>query len=167
MSGPTIPPGFVTEAAKPVTKPGYLFELGFAPPLRYCTRGDQSFNGQFFAGGMVAAYDVTARRLSLLNPANAVSQIVLAQGVADRYAKVWQFYGDAANDDATILLLDGFIDGSPGIGDRVVLSLFADSSGTLYSPRHRITPQNGYSVLPQPGLRIQWGNATFILKPGR
>jgi len=167
MSAPTLPPGFVAEAAHPITKPGYLFELGFAPLLRFATRGDQTFDGQFFSGGIVSAYDVNARRLSLLNPNNGVSLIGLAQGVSDRTARVWQFYGDAANTDNTILLLDGFIDGAPEIGDKVVLSLFAESSGVLYSPRHRITQQNGYNVLPQPGLRIQWGNALFVLKPGR
>jgi len=166
-SGPTLPPGFVAGAARPITKPGYLFELGFTPPLRYSTRGDQVFGGEYFAAGFVGAFDIGAKRLSLINQDNAVSTIVLAQGVADRYVRVWQFYGDSVTDDNTILLIDGFIDGAPAIGDRVILSLYAEAAGVMFAPRHRINRHNGYNVLPQPGLRIQWGNALFVLNPSR
>jgi hypothetical protein len=167
QSGPTLPPGFISGTQHPITKPGYLFELGFTPPLRYSTRGDQVFGGEFFASGFVGAFDIGSRRLSLINQDNAVSTIVLSQGVADRYVKVWQYYGDAATTDTTILLLDGFIDGAPAIGDRVILSLYDEAAGVMFAPRHRINRHNGYNVLPQPGLRIQWGNALFVLKPGR
>jgi hypothetical protein len=166
-TGPVLPPNWASETARPITKPGYLFELGFAPVLRYSTRGDQTYQGNIFVGGFVAAFDAGANRLSLINQDNSISSIVLAQGVADRYVRVWQFYGDLTSPATTMLLLDGFIDGAPAIGDRVVLSLYTESAGVMFAPRHRINRHNGYNVLPQPGLRIQWGNALFILKASR
>jgi hypothetical protein len=161
---PKLPEVWSGATSRPITKPGYLIELGFVPVLRFSTRGDLTFNGAQFISGFVAAYDNAARRLTLVNQDNAISSIVLAQGVADRSVKVWQFYGDLAVPEETVLSLDGYIDGAPSIGDRVTLSLYTASAGAMYSPRHRITRHNGYSVLPVPGLRIQWGQALFILK---
>lgn len=167
-SGPTLPPSFSTGAALPITKPGYLVELGFNPVLRFSTRGDQTFGGQLYVGSMIAQYDVGSKRLTLLNPDNAISAIVLAEGVADRYARVWQFYGDAANTNATMVVFDGFIDGAPVISAaKVTLSLYNESAGALFSPRFRINYQNGFRVLPVPGLKLEWNDATFILEPER
>lgn len=147
-----------------ITKPGYLIEVNYSPVLRYSTRGDQTWQGHLFVAGFVNKY-TPSQSLSILNTEFALSQLVLAQGATDIALKIWQFYGDVASPDVTVVQFDGFIDGAPVIGATVDFSLYDESDVGVTSPRMPITARNGFNVLPAPGLRVQWGQSTIILKP--
>ena len=160
----SLPPALTALINAPITKPGYLIEILYAPPLRYSTRGDQMWNGNLFGAGFVKKY-TPSHLVSLLNAEFALSQLVLAQGATDIPCKVWQFYGDTAAVDTTVLQFDGVIDGAPVIGQTVDFALYDDSDVAVTSPRMSITPRNGFNVLPAPGLRVQWGASTLVLRP--
>lgn len=152
------------DIAAPITRPGYLVEIGFADPLRLSSRGDQSYDGLVWTGGRLGKLAITEAggSLELMNTDLLAGALVMGEGVADRAVRVWAFYGDDPADVAA--LFDGVADGAEIGADRVRLTLAAQNARTLFSPRRFVGPSAGFSRLTQAGTRLAWGGQTIILE---
>jgi hypothetical protein len=71
--------------------------------------------------------------------------------------------GQYAVSDA-IQVFDGIIDDAEITEKQCVINCVPDSFLTQYTPRRRINKDNGFNVLPQTGLKIQWGSELFVLE---
>jgi len=164
MPRPNLPTGIPAEVVKPITKPGYLIELGFSPTMRFSSRGPQNWAGFFWIS---SGFQFKGSMLMLPGGDPALTSRIIAEGAADRSCRVWMFYSDTATDANTLLLFSGYIDGAPDLIENITLSLYSTSAKGLYAPRRKITRENGFSVLTAPGLRIQFGASTIELKADR
>jgi hypothetical protein len=156
-----LTPALTAEVGKPITKPGYLFELGFSPTLYLSTRGLQNWNGKVW-GSTQIMFDGSALRVPGGDP--VLSRLVQTQGVTDRVAKVWQFYGDAVTDDTILLIFDGFMDGAPSLTHNLQIDLYDNANKSMFLPRVRVRPGNDFPVLPAPGQRFAFGGVIFELE---
>ena len=153
-----------------VTTPGYLVELGFSTPLRYATRGDQSWNGYTWTGGRLGKvsglqWDGAGQQrgsLELINTDLTFSALILNEGAADRACRIWAFYGD--NPDDAQAVFDGVMDTADISPDRVRLSLVGENNRTLHSPRRFIGAGTGFNHLRPAGTKITWGGQNYILE---
>jgi hypothetical protein len=147
--------------AAPVTLPGYLIEVDFAPPRYFSTRGLQTWGSQTWVSG---AWVYTDGKLTLPGGDPEMTRLILAQGIVGKQVKVWTFYGQTADDTNTDLLFVGVADGASNLVGSISIGLFDNAVSVLYAPRRRFRPEFGFSVLPQKGLKIVWNSITFILK---
>jgi hypothetical protein len=156
-----------------VTQPGYLVEMLFNPPFRVSSRGEISALGNdwvawgvTFSGIGVGLQDVTQSGSMVLNNAGTeISALALAQKFDDIPVNIWAFYGDATNDDDPVLVFAG-VGGAFTIGTdgKVTVQLARRGSRTLFSPRHYMTPQQGFNFLPAAGTKVNWGNEIFTMQ---
>jgi hypothetical protein len=145
----------------PITKPGYLIEIDFDPPRYFSTRGVQGFSDLTW---VTSAWVFSTNKLTLPGGDPAMTQLILSQGVVGRRVRVWTFYGDYADDLNTVLTYDGVIDGASNLAQSIALGLYDRAIAVLYAPRQRISPELGFSVLPQKGRKIKWNETTFVFK---
>lgn len=61
-------------------------------------------------------------------------------------------------------VFDGIVDDVEITEKSCVINCVPGSYITQYTPRRRIIKYNGFNVLPQTGLKIQWGNELFVLE---
>jgi hypothetical protein len=154
-----LAPALSAELSRTVTAPGYLIQIDLpGVTLRYSTRGAQTFDGQQWNP---AAWIYREGQLSLPGGDPNVAAVFLSHDVYNRRVQVWMFYGDAVTPDTARQLFDGVIDGMPSIVDGITLRLWQSSASTLYAPRGIINAQNGFSVLPAPGLKFDWNGTTI------
>jgi hypothetical protein len=149
------------DTSAPVTRPGYLIEIGFAPVRYFSTRGLQSWSGHTWVS---SGWVFSGQQLTLPGGDPSMTQLILSQGVVGRVVRVWLFYGEVATDTNTELTFSGVIDGAPALINDVRLTLFDRAMAIMYAPRQRFRPELGFSVLPQKGLRIDWNNVVIIFK---
>ena len=162
-----------TAAAATVTQPGYLIEMLFDPPFRVSSRGAVSALGNdwipwgvTFSGIGLGLQDITQSGAMVLNNAGTeISALALEQKFDDIAINVWAFYGDATNDDDPALVFAG-VGGAFAIGadGKVTVQLSRRGARTLFSPRHYMTPQQGFSFLPAAGTKVNWGNEVFTFQ---
>src|SRR6185295_8938231 len=148
-----------SDLAAPVTLPGYLIEIAFAPVRYFSTRGVQTWATHTWVS---SGWRFTTDRLSLPGGDPAMTQLILSQGVVSRRVRVWMFYGMVADDTNTQLLYDGVCDGAPTLVGSITLALFDRAMAVLFAPRQRMRPELGFSVLPQKGLKLVWNLTTFV-----
>lgn len=159
-----LPAAFDALLTAPVTKPGYLVQIDFLPPLYMSTRGIFDWGGRtWVASGIVYSKD----QLSIPGGDLNMTRLCLQQGVTDRRVQVWAFYGDVATNDTVDLQFDGFIDGATSLFNPITLPLYSDSAAGLYGPRVMIRAETGFNVLPPPGFTMQWNGGTIKFPPKR
>jgi hypothetical protein len=149
------------DVSAPVTRPGYLIEIGFAPVRYFSTRGVQSWGGHTWVS---SGWQFSGQQLILPGGDPAMTQLILSQGVVGRAVRVWLFYGATASDTNTEVTFVGVIDGAPSLINDVRLTLFDRAMAVMFAPRQRFRPELGFSVLPQKGLRIEWNNTVIVFK---
>lgn len=147
--------------AAPVTLPGYLIEVDFAPVRYFSTRGLQLWANQTWVS---SGWVFTDGKLVLPGGDPEMVRLILSQGIVGRVVKVWSFYGQTADDTNTQLLYVGVCDGASNLVGSITIGLFDNAISVLYAPRRRFRPELGFSVLPQKGLKIVWNSITIIFK---
>lgn len=171
LSGPTT-----TDIARTVTKPGYLFRMEFPPGiLRFSSRGEVTWFGNtwrewdFEVDGLTfdGAQSELSGSVTLSDIGDQFFNIIMEWGVGDRVIDILKFYGDgpALGVTDTVHLFHG-------VGDEATLdtknhtctiTLQQSETGVIFCPRRYITREQGYSVLPAEGTKIEWNNEIFIL----
>ena len=160
-------------AGSVVTQPGYLVEMLFNPPFRVSSRGNLSALGNDWVswgvtltGIGIGLQDITQTgSMQLSNTGTEISALALGQKFDDIGVNIWAFYGDATNDDDPALIFAG-VGGAFTIGTdgKVTVQLARRGSRTLFSPRHYMTPQQGFNFLPAAGTKVNWGNEIFVMQ---
>lgn len=168
----TLTDNVAAEVDALATKPGYFVEISFSAPLRASTRGEMEWLGNVWvdAGLVVAGLSVdgtsssASAGASFADDDETISALVLNEGVADRPVRVWCFYGDSPDDDDPVMLFDGVCDAASGDpeGGRVTIT-FAQGGSSHYSPRRRMTREQGFSFLPAKGTTIRWNGDRYKL----
>ena len=163
----------LTAAAGVVTQPGYLIEMLFNPPFRISSRGPVSALGNdwipwgaTFTGIGLSLQDATQNgSMVLSNAGTEISALALAQKFDDIPINIWAFFGDALSDDDPSLVFAG-VGGAFTIGTdgKVTVQIARRGSRTLFSPRHYMTPQQGFNFLPAAGTKVTWGNEVFTFQ---
>ncbi len=153
-------------SAQTITQPGYLIELAWGTIVRLSTRGDKTWGGQAWTGGLVASLAPRdGGRLALLNTDNGFSALLMNNTVADIGCRIWQFYGDTLGEDDPFLIFDGVIDGVDELTrTTATLTLAAEHARTLHSPRRRIGATTGFTRLTPAGTRLTWAGQTITLE---
>lgn len=157
-----------------VTLPGFFIEILFSSPLRVSTRGEMDWNGSTWVelGAQVTGLSEDGTQSSQSASASfedddqTMSALVLGEGVAGRSVRIWKFYGDSPDAADPVQRFDGVCDtasGDPESG-RVSISFVQPADKVLYSPRRRVTREQGFSVLPPKGTLIRWGGQQFKLE---
>lgn len=158
-----------------VTLPGYFVEIAWSSVGRYSSRGTLTWNAQtwtatdFRVAGLAAdsgSSNITGT-LTFNNADLNIGALILAQGVAGRSIKIWQFYGDSAPGASDpVLLFDGIGDTST-ITDNGRASISMQQAGavTLYVPRAYMTRADGFNWLPADGQLVEWNGERVRLSP--
>lgn len=156
-----------------VTEPGYLIELLFSVPVRISTRGLVSWNSQTWlpmacaVGGL--ALDGTPLQegsLTFIDSDGAIAVLVLAEGVADRGARVWEFFGQTPATADPVLRFDGVLDTYAIDDSTAEVHLSLKQAEVLFAPRNLINAANGFNFLPATGTKINWGGQDYELTRG-
>lgn len=155
-----------------ITRPIALIEIGFAPTSRLSTAGDVVWAGQSWSGAQrVAVSGLSAdgsgsqsARLVIGNADLAFGALVLGQGVADRPVRIWTGDAAALADDDLTLAFDGVIESAEVTPESVAMSLAAQGSRTLFSPRRFVGASAGFTRLIPAGTQIKIGSTTYTLE---
>lgn len=170
-----LPAALSTELAKTVTTPLYLIQIGFTPVVRYSTRGDVSYNGQSWLDIGASVDRITAdsvrgrvATITLSNHDDAVSALILAQGIREKTCQIWQAYSATSPipTDQIIQVFNGYLVEVPQVNTIVTLVANALPESVTLTPRFRITPPTA-NHLPPPGTKIAWNGETFVLERDR
>lgn len=160
----TLSPALAAATSAFCTTPGWLVEIVWddTATSRLSSRGDQTFDGQVFAGGRLGkvAVDEAGGSLELMNGDLAAAALVLNKdtGVPCR---IWKFYTDNPAPAEVDLRFEGVTDAiDMSNPDRVRVDLVAD---TQVSQR-TISPATGFNHLSPVGRTITWGVQTFTLE---
>lgn len=164
----TLSANLQTEVGAPVTTPAFLVEIGFSTVLRLSTRGDQTWNGQTWAGGRLGKVQAGSDggQIEVMNTDLAAGALVLGEGVADRPISVWKFYGDNPAVGDAHQVFAGVGDTVDIGDDRIRIKLALENSQTLSSPRRFVNAASGFTQLLPANTRLTLGGQTFILNRG-
>jgi len=162
------------ETQKSITTPAYFVQIDFSSVIRLSSRGDQSWNGEAWAGGRLGkisglSWDgkgTQSGSMEIINTDLAYSSLVLNEGVADRTVKIWKFYGDTPATADPVAVFDGVADEADIDADRVRILLSSSKTKTLHAPRRFIGAATGFNHLAPAGTRISWGGQVFVLERG-
>lgn len=163
-----------TAIAAPVTQPAYLVEMLFpGSPLRMNTTA----NTVNYASNIFIPYDVKVQgltwenagaqkgKLIIGNTDLTAGALVLAQGVADVTINIWAFWAAATSSGDPVQVFSGAGDDADIMPNAVMISLVPSNQKGLFSPRRRITPEQGFNHLPAPHTQYNWNGQIFILEP--
>lgn len=171
ISGPTT-----TEVAKTITRPGYLFRMEFpGEVIRLSSRQQVTWFGNTWTPGGFEVEGLTVDgsqseltgSVSLLDYDNRFFQLIMTHGVGDRIIDILAFWGSGA-----ALGVTDTVHLFHGVGDeatidpktaRCTITLQQSESGVLFCPRRYITREQGFSVLPAEGTKVEWNEEIFIL----
>jgi hypothetical protein len=152
-----------TELAKTLTRPLFLVELGFAPTIRLSSREEVTWDARLWvAASMKVNVNERGGSIEIFNEELLLGNVVLLQGTAGRFARVYQLHGDGptwATDDA-VQHLDGEM-GDAEITTRVRITLKARPPQK--TPRLLFAPPV-FNFLPPDGLVIKTGTETATLE---
>ena len=139
-----------SEITNTVTRPVYIVELGFAVPLRLCSRGTITYNANSYSAATLKV-DLKNKKLQIYNQNLTYSSTFVGELTAGISCKVWQLYGDApfATGDAD-QVFDGELGGST-IGEWISLNLLPHA--VIYAPRLFATVPT-FNHIPPNGLEI-------------
>lgn len=153
----------------PVTSPAFHLELGFAPPVRYCSAGTVNWNGFSWVekGFEVSELDVDVRGLERMtvtceNLDLQLGVVTLAQVAKDKPVKIWLTYDPWKPDSPRQLLMSGFMDGAV-IGDYIVYQVISDSTYYGAAPRVNCAPPV-FNHLPPSGTIVRWGSTEVTVE---
>lgn len=165
---------YETGISQPITRPGHLVAVDFSSPWRVSTRGNFKFFGvPFNAGGVdIRQLGQTSGQLVIDDLDRTFTAYALSESLPESRVRVWSFYGDPVeNSDIAYwnpwLIFDGYGDDcvfDPNSG-RAALTLVGASSRTLYTPRLRMTRENGFNYLPPKGKVFYFGGEKFVAEP--
>lgn len=155
-----------------VTLPGYLVAIEFpSQTVRMSSRGTVAWDGHTWL-----AYDLEVSGLSsdgsgevagvlrVGNTDNALSALILGDGIAGRPVTIHAFYGDAPAADEVEEIFAGQGD-EAGLDLRVAeIKLISDSIARVLLPRGRITPAAGFNHLTPPGTVLTWNGEKITLE---
>ena len=156
--------------ANQVTKPFFVMQLGFPSNLFYSTRGTVSWNSVTWTGVDAKLNALNTDRngtirgsIEVANHDNVMSALVLNHGVQNRECKIWKLYGDGpfAVEDA-VQVFDGVMDGVPGIGNYVQITIASEGLFSQYTPRILCSPPT-FNHLPPRGTIIFWEGDNYEL----
>lgn len=160
-----------TEVEKRITTPGCLIEILFpSGPARFSSRGDLNVLGQDWAGWDVTVSGLTFQgvggsgEITMLfgNADLSISSLVLGDGAVGRAVRVWCFYGDEPIDADTWLVFAGLIKSAKiPSALRVSMTAAARAGSVLRLPRHYITKEDGFTLLPAKGATITFNNEVY------
>lgn len=163
----TLSAPLLAELGLTVTRPGYLVQIDFSTPLYLSTLGDISWNGHTWTGADLKVSGLAtsesgrqAGRLTLGNAWADYGALVLNEGVADRAIAIYAVW---AGQIEPLLEFSGVGDAAE-VGDRVSISLAAQGSRSLYSPRRFINSSTGFNTLLPAGTKVTIGTQTFTLE---
>ncbi len=165
--------GQAAELAKTVgARPGYLVELGFDTVLRMTSfESSVTWNSQTWTAEGISVSGIKhegrsgqTARITLPDGAGAYFAVIRADGLDDRTAKIWSVHGGPASYDPSdpIQLFDGYMDGAPELGERVVINLTTQGNRVQWTPNMRIEP-GVFNWLPPPGSRYSWNGSTWTI----
>lgn len=168
----TLTPAADAALAATITRPIALIEIGFAPTSRLSTAGDVTWSGYAWSGAQrVVVSGLSAdgagnqsARIEIGNADLAFGALVLGQGIADRPVKIWTGDAAALADADLTLAFDGVIASAEVTDASVVMSLAAQGSRTLFSPRRFIGASAGFTRLIPAGTQIKIGATTYTLE---
>jgi len=163
----------LAEQAKTITAPGYFIELGFSVPVRFCTRGETPWNSEVWLacncaldGFGIDGTPVQEGTLEFVDANGEIGILCLAEGVADRRARVWMYSGDAplADNDPKILF-DGVMDTYDIDTASATVKLPLRKAQVLMAPRQIMNSANGFNHLAVAGTKFSWGGQDYVLQP--
>lgn len=164
-----------TAIGQSVTRPGYLVALAFDGEIvRLSSRGTVSWGGFTWlarnldvAGLASDGSGNVAGELRIGNDDNAMSALVLGEGIAGRAVTIYKFYGETPAADEVEEIFAGQGD-ETGLNLALVsIRLLSDSSTRVLVPRGRITPASGFHHLTPPGTVLTWNGEKITLEPNR
>lgn len=169
-----ITPYTQAETAREITIPRHLIELTVgAAVYRWSTREDVTWSGETWIGVGAQVEDLRtlvggamSGRISLPNHDNAMSALVLADGVAGRRVRIWQLYGMGpfTAEDA-VLVFSGEADGAPDVGEtRVSIEIVTEGRALQKAPR--LYWDMLFNHIPPAGTVISIGGEHFTLERG-
>jgi len=168
----TLTPAAAAALGATITRPAMLVEIGFSPASRLSTAGDVTWAGQVWSGGQrvrvsgLSADGAGAQsaRLEIGNADLAFGALVLGQGVADRVVRIWTGDAAALADADLALVFDGVVASADVTPERVQMTLTAQGSRTLYSPRRFVGASAGFTSLIPAGTTLRIGATTYTLE---
>jgi hypothetical protein len=163
----TLDAALIAELGLTVTRPGYLVEMAFSTPLYLSSIGDVSWDGKTWVAADVRVNGLSrdergggAGQIVLGNALLDYGALVLNEGVADRAIRVWAVWAGVIDPVAEF---NGVGDAAD-IGEKVTISLAAQGTRALYSPRRFINSSTGFNTLLPRGTKLAIGNTTYILE---
>ncbi len=139
-----------SEITNTVTRPVYIIELGYAQPVRICSRGAMVYGGFSYSEGILNV-DLKNKKLQIYNENLVYSSVFTSQLTSGISCKIWQLYGDApfTTGDAD-QVFDGELGGAV-IGEWISLNLLPHA--VIYAPRLYATAPT-FNHIPPSGLEI-------------
>ncbi len=139
-----------SEMTNTVTRPVFIIELGFATPLRLCSRGAIIYETNTYSGATLKI-DLKSKKLQIYNQNLSYSATFVSELTAGIRCKIWQLYGDApfSSGDADPVF-DGELGGAT-IGEWLSLNLLPHA--VIYAPRLFATVPT-FNHIPPNGLEI-------------
>jgi len=168
MARTTISSPTLTALAQSLTLPGYLFYIGWATPIRLCSRSDLNWNGNVYISYSAEMTGIEWRgsaeqtgTLRLSNFGNAYSEKALNEGVADVSIKIWIYDGAATATADPVPVFDGVGDSCEITPDAITIKCISKRTRSLFAPRSYINQDSGFSIVPPEGKVIQWGGQKY------
>lgn len=165
--------GLMAQAVeKKVTQPGYLCEIQKTSLIRLSNHGTVEWNDQIYVQAMVRVDSLTQSgngvqpgTLTLDNADNALSTILLQEGIEGMSCKLWVFDKLALGDLDPLLVFDGSVDEVTAWNTQTVtLSLLSSRAGVNTSPRQFISPATGFNFITPRGTTLTINGESIVLE---
>lgn len=144
-----------------ITRPLFIFEIGFSTAMRLSSRETVSWDGDSY---VAAGIRFSGDRFRLFNEANTHSAAFLAQGTAGISCKVWQLYGEppfaAADAD---LIFSGELGAASMPADAKYIEARLIEAPVLFAPRlYPVAP--AFNHIPPDGTEFTTPNGVFVIE---
>lgn len=151
-----------------ITRPVYLIELGFTPPLYLSNAGNIQWDGHYWQSasidvGQIDNDAVGGQTVSIriANHDRIIGALVLSQIAQDRDVRIWAGYDDLTQ-SPPILFAEGVMDGA-SVGEYVDIAIISKSTAYGSTPRILCGPPL-FNHLPQSGTTLKAGHVTITLR---
>jgi len=166
----TLSGTLIAELGLTVTNPGYLVSMDFNTPRYWSTLGDVTWGGHDWVATDVKvgelSRDLSANKtanISLANYDGVMGTLVDTEKVGDRAVLIYAVYAGAPTEAQ---LEFGGVGDAAEIDARVSISFVGQSTARAFSPRRRIGPATGFTVLMPAGSVLTIGNEKYVLERG-
>lgn len=158
----------------PVTQPGYLVEIQLTQLLRYCNRGQVTWNGNLFIQEDVRVNGlsntpggVSTVTLLVSNADNIIGTVLLDEGIENSQVRIWAYDQGAFAAADPVQVFSGSIEEVTDINHTyAVLSLKSGFGEALFSPREFISPALGFNFVTPANTKIDFNGETYVLERG-